>query len=147
MIICSKNALCVGSVDLRDDLTDEVLTSDNSRVSYFSSMGPTWDGRIKPEITAPGYKIVSALSAGPEGEAKSCGVYETFGTSMAAPVVAGMAILLREYFLNVYPTICNKAYSFCNGNARAPSGYLLKAVLLHSGEAVKRWVGKSCCRG
>jgi hypothetical protein len=125
-------------VDLRDDLTDDVLAAEDSRVSYFSSLGPTWDGRIKPEITAPGYKIVSALSAGPEAEAKSCGVYETFGTSMAAPVVAGMAILLREYFMNLYPTLCNPSYSSCDGKGVTPTGYLLKAVLLHSAQPVKR---------
>ena len=75
----------MGSVDLRDDASDTVVQSSESRVSYFSSMGPSFDGRIKPEITAPGYKVVSALSAGQEGEKKSCGVYETFGMLEFSP--------------------------------------------------------------
>jgi serine protease AprX len=55
-------------------------------VSYFSSRGPTGDGRCKPDIVAPGEKIVSCM---PEGHAA-----EMDGTSMAAPHVSGAAALL-----------------------------------------------------
>jgi serine protease AprX len=54
-------------------------------VSYFSSKGPTGDGRLKPDLVAPGEKVVSCsihLDKGYEYEERS-------GTSMAAPHVSG----------------------------------------------------------
>lgn len=56
-------------------------------VSYFSSKGPTGDGRSKPDIVAPGEKIVST-GLGEEG------IECMDGTSMAAPHVSGAAALL-----------------------------------------------------
>ena len=55
-------------------------------VSYFSSRGPTGDGRIKPDLVAPGEKITSTV---PEDGLKAMD-----GTSMAAPHVSGAAALL-----------------------------------------------------
>jgi subtilisin family serine protease len=55
-------------------------------VSYFSSKGPTGDGRVKPDLVAPGEKIVSL--------AKDEGIERMDGTSMAAPHVSGAAALL-----------------------------------------------------
>jgi serine protease AprX len=70
-------------------------------VSYFSSKGPTGDGRLKPDIVAPGERIIScaagaklhdALKELPGAEAPDNGqayYVEDSGTSMAAPHVSG----------------------------------------------------------
>jgi subtilisin family serine protease len=62
-------------------------------VSYFSSRGPTGDGRMKPDLVAPGERIISCAAgieakrfAGDSGPALYC---ELSGTSMAAPHVSG----------------------------------------------------------
>jgi subtilisin family serine protease len=62
-------------------------------VSYFSSKGPTGDGRLKPDLVAPGEKIISCATGmlkekGARG--RECHYVETSGTSMAAPHVSGV---------------------------------------------------------
>jgi subtilisin family serine protease len=63
-------------------------------VSYFSSKGPTGDGRLKPDLVAPGEKILSCAAGSRRDTAKEktgvdCDYVEDSGTSMAAPHVSG----------------------------------------------------------
>lgn len=91
----------------------------------YGGVGPTADGRRKPDIMAPGIGIMAA-SAWPNAE--TCGLTSKSGTSMAAPGVAGTALLARQYFVDgYYPSgVANQADSI------TPSGALLKATLLNS---------------
>jgi subtilisin family serine protease len=71
-------------------------------VSYFSSKGPTGDGRLKPDLVAPGERITSCAAGkkltdlqiklgARKGRAKSAiaAYLDESGTSMAAPHVSG----------------------------------------------------------
>ena len=134
----SKNAVIVGS-------SESTFDSINiANVAYYSSKGPVYDGRIKPDIVAPGDAIMSAQSNGNNGA--SCGTVEKTGTSMATPSAAGAALLVRQYFTDssgvFWKKVCNKSYTFCKGFTA--SGVLIKAVLLHSGTPMKLFDGQAC---
>jgi subtilisin family serine protease len=66
-------------------------------VSYFSSKGPTGDGRLKPDLVAPGEKVLSCAAGASKAEIEKkidegdVGVdyRQASGTSMAAPHVSG----------------------------------------------------------
>jgi serine protease AprX len=65
-------------------------------VSYFSSRGPTGDGRMKPDLLAPGERILSCAAGveaekftGSDPDAPPVLYSEQSGTSMAAPHVSG----------------------------------------------------------
>jgi serine protease AprX len=65
-------------------------------VSYFSSKGPTGDGRLKPDLVAPGERILSCAAGQRRKEIqdkvkpRKCDYLEESGTSMAAPHVSGV---------------------------------------------------------
>jgi subtilisin family serine protease len=69
----------------------------NCSLGFFSSEGPTRDGRYKPDISAPGTNVWAALSKGDHpGLGGFAARVSKSGTSMAAPHVTGVAALALE---------------------------------------------------
>lgn len=70
-------------------------------ISYFSSRGPTADGRKKPDVVAPGERIFSANSDFQSGKSVKDLYRSSSGTSMACPHVSGLLAAFlsvrREY--------------------------------------------------
>ncbi len=78
----AKDAITVGA------MAD--LGANGFKQADFSSRGPTTDGRVKPDISAPGVGISSAAAGTTNG-------YVTMnGTSMATPFVTGVALLMED---------------------------------------------------
>lgn len=106
----SKNVLTVGAVGAVLNYTG----ADSVEMSSFSNWGPTDDGRIKPEIVTKGIGVKSPISTSNTASA----TYQ--GTSMASPGIAGVAILLQQYYSSLFPTFM-----------RAAS---LKGLIMHSAD-------------
>jgi len=81
----------LGSPADADSILSVGAVSEGLRLCSFSSQGPTADGRIKPELVAFGCPVPVAAGAGPQAFSDA-----GLGTSYAAPLVAGMAVLLRQ---------------------------------------------------
>lgn len=86
-----------------EPLGSSLLSEDERGMAMFSSRGPAADGRIKPEVVAPGTNIVSARNTHPKADPNaSWGVYNDSylfmgGTSMATPLVSGAMTVIRGY--------------------------------------------------
>lgn len=94
---------------------------------FFSSRGWTQDGRIKPDILAPGTSIESAASDY-SISTSNCNLAFSSGTSMATPTAAGLGALVRQYYADgYYPT-----GSVSIDDRRQPSAALVKATLIAS---------------
>lgn len=108
----------------RRPIAAERVSGDPDGLAAFSARGPTDDMRVKPDVVAPGTDIASARSAAASpsrfwgswpGDAR----YAVMGgTSMACPLVAGLAVLVRQW------------YRRDAGHAN-PSAALLKATIVN----------------
>ena len=101
---CAKNSLVIGAT-----------YSDNNQVTSFSSFGPLDDGRLKPDLCAPG----SETGAGIYSTVGTDGYKNMSGTSMASPVATGCATLFTESWREYH-----------SGENPAPA--VVKAVLINT---------------
>jgi subtilisin family serine protease len=96
----AKNILTVGAID---PLPYGYYNSVEVQQTYYSSVGPTDDGRIKPDIVANGTHVLSTTYKNlntEDGTPKDSEIsYDYFdGTSMAAPSVTGSIALLQQMY-------------------------------------------------
>ncbi len=109
----AQNAITVGA------MTD--LGVGGFSLAGFSSRGPTADGRIKPDVVGPGVSIISADAGTTNGYL----LYS--GTSMAAPFVAGTALLMLDTSPGLSPqqikdVITSTAVDWGRGGKNATAG-------------------------
>ena len=121
----APRVICVGATTYRDGVTNRLghwqsyWGGEHGRRAPYSSMGPTMDGRTKPDVVAPGNYVVSAVSSyfmeGREPEfgamkwivsdfdfqGRTYGWCAAMGTSQSGPVVAGIIAL----WLQANPTL------------------------------------------
>jgi len=126
----SKNALVVGASQSYTDTLPVELVSNaalagTQMLATFSAHGPTPDGRIKPDVVAPGQRITSASTG-------ACGTETREGTSYAAAVGGAAAAIVRDFFTKNYFTIGGQPFY-----AISQSAALIKAVLINSAQSLK----------
>ncbi len=99
----------------------EKVSGDPNSLAAFSSRGPVQNNMVKPDVVAPGTDILSTKSQDAPEE-NFWGPYDDHyafngGTSMAAPIVTGFAVIIREYIVKNYEI--------------EPSAALLKALIIN----------------
>ena len=130
----AKNVITVGAAEnVRGSGTDGCgvanAGADSARdIINFSGRGPTQDGRMKPDLVAPGTHVTGAAPqhVGYTGAGVCNKNFEgspfyslVSGTSQAAPHVAGAAAMLRDWYVRTV-------------NPQAPSPAMTKAVLVNT---------------
>jgi hypothetical protein len=104
-------------------INSDRIANDPDGMVAFSSRGPTHEGRIKPDVVAPGTCILSTRSRKLVNASTDYGVssdpafFFDGGTSMATPLVAGCVAVVRETLVK-------------NGMTK-PSAALIKAILIN----------------
>ena len=103
VVVCSAGNLGPdsGTIKCPSDAPDAITVGSvniNNVVSSFSSQGPTWDKRTKPDIMAIGESVVSAMASGvsPLGTVYDPYYMSLDGTSMSTPQVSGISALLLQ---------------------------------------------------
>lgn len=101
-------------------INSDRVADNTSGMAAFSSRGPALDGRIKPDVVAPGTYVASVRSSAASGS--GWGIIDSYymymgGTSMATPLTAGAAALVRDYYTD--------------NEGITPSAALIKATLIN----------------
>jgi len=116
----AKNSLTVGMHQSRYSGSPDTVMSGSGR-------GPTDDGRIKPDILAPGGYVRSCRAQEAQDTSGSSWTNQWYmeytGTSMATPNAAGAAVLVREYLTEI-------------ALRPSPQGALVKALLVLGAEDI-----------
>ena len=93
LMIAAGNSAAYGTIGTPGAAKDVITvgaTEDSRQLAVYSSKGPTHEGQIKPNVAAIGSAVMSV-------EANTANGYVSMsGTSMATPMVAGMAALLLQ---------------------------------------------------
>ena len=107
LLIPIVQALPPGLIDSPGDGVKVITvgaTDSNGHMASFSGSGPTRDDRIKPDVVAPGVDVISIVPVGVK-RPKSVDMYysQESGTSLSAPVAAGLSALLLQANGNLTP--------------------------------------------
>ncbi|HUL51642.1 MAG TPA: S8 family serine peptidase [Verrucomicrobiae bacterium] len=111
----AKNSIVVGAIN-----------TDHREITDYTAFGPTMDGRIKPDIVAPGSHTSGCMD-------DSCGLVSTapmesyspmHGTSQATPVAAGVGALIIQEWQSTHDNF--------GGTPVLPLPSTVKAILIHT---------------
>ena len=123
VVVCNANGnegqfpgAIIAPADAFNILSCGAVDSSGS-LAYFSSSGPTYDGRIKPEICARGVSTVAAAAD------TAAGYTWASGTSLSTPLIGGAVALLLEAHPGMPPALVIEALKSTASMAETPNNY------------------------